>query len=162
MLKRGHRFGFTGSSDSHGLLWHHGEARKRDPYRTGLTAVQARTVSRDSVMEALVSRRCYATSGAKILMDVTADGSSMGSELADRQGAEFELHAIGTAPLRSVELVGPEGVLASVAPEGREAALVARVKAPYVYARVVQIDGEMAWSSPVFFGAHKRASGQPG
>ena len=38
MLKRGHRFGFTGSSDSHGLLWHHGEARKRDPYRTGLTA----------------------------------------------------------------------------------------------------------------------------
>jgi len=158
MLKRGHRFGFTGSSDSHGLLWHHGEARKRDPYRTGLTAVQARSITRDSVMEALVSRRCYATSGAKILMDVTADGTSMGSELPDRQGAEFALHAVGTAPLRSVELVGPEGVLASVAPEGREATLVARVKAPYVYARVVQIDGEMAWSSPVFFGPHKRTA----
>lgn len=161
MLKRGHRFGFTGSSDSHGLLWHHGEARKRDPYRTGLTAVQARSVTRDSVMEALVSRRCYATSGAKILLDVTADGTPMGSELSDRVGAEFEVHAVGTAPLRSVELVGPEGVLASVAPEGRQASLAARVKAPYVYARVVQTDGEMAWSSPVFFGPHKRASAAP-
>jgi hypothetical protein len=155
MLKRGHRFGFTASSDSHGLLWHHGEARKRDPYRTGLTAVQARSVTRDSVMEALVSRRCYATSGAKILLDVTADGTPMGSELSERQGAEFEVHAVGTAPLRSIELVGPEGVLASVAGEGRQASLTARVKAPYVYARVVQTDGEMAWSSPVFFGPHK-------
>ncbi|MEY4513685.1 MAG: hypothetical protein RLZZ450_5807 [Pseudomonadota bacterium] len=162
MLKRGHRFGFTGSSDSHGLLWHHGEARKRDPYRTGLTAVQARSVTRDSVMEALVSRRCYATSGAKILLDLTADGTPMGSELSDRLGAEFEVHAVGTAPLRSVELVGPEGVLASVAPEGRQASLSARVKAPYVYARVVQTDGEMAWSSPVFFGPHQLASVSPG
>jgi hypothetical protein len=153
MLKRGHRFGFTGSSDSHGLLWHHGEARKRDPYRTGLTAVQARDVSRDAVMEALVQRRCYATSGAKILLDVRADGAPMGSELTDRAGGTFLVRAAGTGPLRSVELVGPEGVLASVTPDGVEAELSAHVSAPYVYARVVQADGEMAWSSPVFFGA---------
>jgi len=163
MLKRGHRFGFTASSDSHGLLWHHGEARKRDPYRTGLTAVQASTVSRDAVMEALVLRRCYATSGAKIMLDVTADGKPMGSELVDQEGAEFVVHANGTAPLRSVELVGPDGVLAQVVPDSTtadgmqamEASLIARVSAPYVYARVVQIDGEMAWSSPVFFGPRK-------
>jgi hypothetical protein len=163
MLKRGHRFGFTGSSDSHGLLWHHGEARKRDPYRTGLTAVQASAVSREAVMDALVRRRCYATSGAKIMLDVSADGAPMGSELVDREGAEFVVHANGTAPLRSVELIGPEGVLASVTPDtaradglqAMEASLVARVSAPYVYARVVQSDGEMAWSSPVFFGPRK-------
>ncbi|MDB4976189.1 MAG: hypothetical protein JWN48_4530 [Myxococcaceae bacterium] len=153
MLRKGHRFGFTASSDSHGLLWHHGEARKRDPYRTGLTAVQARDVTREAVMEALVKRRCYATSGAKIVLDLTADDAPMGSELHDRSGGEFHVHALGTAPLRSVELVGPEGVLESLSPDGNEATLRAHVSAPYVYARVVQVDGEMAWSSPVFFGA---------
>ncbi|MFT3923562.1 MAG: CehA/McbA family metallohydrolase [Myxococcales bacterium] len=151
MLRRGHRFGFTASSDSHGLLWHHGEARKRDPYRTGLTAVQAAEVSRAAVMEALRLRRCYATSGAKILLDVRADGHAMGSELGELE-AEFEVQAHGTTNLRSIELVGYEGVLAQGELSGPAGQLRARVSSPFVYARVVQEDGEMAWSSPVFLG----------
>ena len=117
MPKCGLRFGFTGSSDSHGLLWHHGEARKRDPYRTGLTGVQARSLSRADVMEALVARRCYATSGAKILLNLTADGAPMGSPLSDRAAADFRVHALGTGPIARLELVGPEGVIAAT--EGR-------------------------------------------
>ncbi len=152
MLKKGHRFGFTGSSDSHGLLWHHGEARKRDPYRTGLTAVQARDVSRASVMEALRERRCYATSGAKILLELSADGAPMGSVLQEKQGARFVVRAQGTDRLRALELVGPDGVLAHAEGVGDQAALDVRVEAPWAYARVIQEDGEMAWSSPVFFG----------
>jgi hypothetical protein len=158
MLRKGHRFGFTGSSDSHGLLWHHGEARKRDPYRTGLTAVQARDVSRASVMEALRERRCYATSGAKILLELSADGAPMGSVLEDKQGAHFVVRAQGTDRLRALELVGPSGVLAHSEGVGDEAALDVRVEAPWAYARVIQEDGEMAWSSPVFFGPSSRAS----
>jgi len=151
MLRKGHRFGFTASSDSHGLLWHHGEARKRDPYRTGLTAVQAHAVSRAAIMEALRARRCYATSGAKILLDVRANGHAMGSELSER-AARVEVHAVGTARLRSVELVGHEGVLSRVELEAERGVLEARVESPFVYARVVQEDGEMAWSSPIFLG----------
>ncbi len=159
MLRKGHRFGFTASSDSHGLLWHHGEARKRDPYRTGLTAVQARDVSRAAIMEALRERRCYATSGAKILLDLRADGQAMGSELPDRSHASFEVSAVGTGPLRSIELVGYQGVLAHVSLEANAGTFAARVESPFVYARVVQADGEMAWSSPVFLGP-KRARSQ--
>ena len=156
MLKSGKRFGFTASSDSHGLLWHHGESRKRDPYRTGLTGVQARAVSRDAIMEALVARRCYATSGAKILLDVSADGEPMGSVLPDREGAEFEVRAVGTAAIDRIELVGPYGVLAQAQGHDSEASLRAPAAAPYVYARIVQRDGEMAWASPVFFGDGSR------
>jgi hypothetical protein len=151
MLRKGHRFGFTASSDSHGLLWHHGEARKRDPYRTGLTAVQAGELSRASIMEALRERRCYATSGAKIMLDLRADGRPMGSEL-EQSAAQFEVHATGTTELRSIELVGREGVLSRVEPNGATGVLSARLTSPFVYARVVQEDGEMAWSSPVFLG----------
>jgi hypothetical protein len=156
MLRKGHRFGFTASSDSHGLLWHHGEARKRDPYRTGLTAVQAREVSRAAIMDALRERRCYATSGAIILLDLRADGHAMGSELADRVRASFEVQATGTGALRSIELVGQEGVLARLDTGAQTGVLAASVESPFVYARVVQADGEMAWSSPVFLGPKRQ------
>ena len=55
------------------------EARKRDPYRTGLTAVQAEELTRDAVFNALRERRCYGTSGVKILLDLEVDGFPMGS-----------------------------------------------------------------------------------
>jgi hypothetical protein len=152
MLRRGHRFGFTASSDSHGLLWHHGEARKRDPYRTGLTAVQARGVTREALMEALVARRCYATSGAKILLDLSANGAPMGSEQEAYQPADFVIDVLGTDEIAAVELVGAEGTLFRAEPKAREATLRARTLSSFVYARVTQRDGEMAWSSPVFFG----------
>ena len=48
-LDRGLRFGFIANSDSHGLLWHHGECRKRDPFRTGLTAVISATRTREAI-----------------------------------------------------------------------------------------------------------------
>ena len=150
MLNKGHRFGFTASSDSHGLLWHHGEARKRDPYRTGLTAVLAPELSREAILQALRARRCYATSGVKIFLDLQAGGSPMGSELSVEGPIPFEVQALGTGPLRSIELIGPEGVMVSGEVRGDRGELQAELFAPYLYARVTQEDGEMAWSSPVF------------
>jgi hypothetical protein len=41
-------------------------------------------------------------------------------------------------------------VLAESRGSGDEVELRATVRAPFVYARVIQSDGEMAWSSPVF------------
>jgi hypothetical protein len=150
MLQKGHRFGFTASSDSHGLLWHHGESRKRDPYRTGLTAVQARDVSRASVYEALVARRCYATSGAKIFVDMRADGQPMGSTLRANGRVAVEVEAASDVALCSIEFLGPDGVIACTPAHGTAAELAARVATPWVYARVTRCDGEMAWTSPVF------------
>ena len=156
MLKRGHRFGFTAASDSHGLLWHHGECRKRDPYRTGLTAVQATEFTRQAVLEAIKTRRCYATSGAHILLDFRVNDEPMGSELPDCAAFDTVTEVVGTSPVEKIELVGPEGVLAQQQGDGDRMVFHARLEGtPYVYARVTQEDGEMAWSSPVFFGPAK-------
>lgn len=155
MLRKGHRFGFTASSDSHGLLWHHGESRKRDPYRTGLTAVQAPELTRDAVFAALQSRRCYATSGVKILLDLTVDGAPMGQAIQPARTAMIRAHAQGVAPLARIEMVGPDGVFAEGKVDHDEGVLEASVEIPaYAYLRVVQEDGEMAWSSPVFSGSY--------
>ncbi len=153
MLKKGLRFGFTASSDSHGLLYHHGEARKRDPYRTGLTAVQAPALTRDAVFEALRTRRCYGTSGAKILLDMRVDGEPMGSTLRRSGPVTVSARAHGESSVARLELITRDGVVASAEGNGRDAQLEAEVTADYVYARVVQHDGEMAWASPVFIDA---------
>ena len=150
MLRRGHRFGFTASSDSHGLLWHHGECRKRDPFRTGLTAVQATGCARSAIMSALRARRCYATSGAKILLDMRVADAPMGAEIRVSGPVDVRVEVWGTAPVRAIDLVGPGGVLESARGGRSHQQLAATVRVPWVYARVTQEDGEMAWASPVF------------
>lgn len=146
VLRRGKRFGFIACSDGHGLLWHHGVARKRDPFRTGLTAVQAEACTREAILAAIRERRCYATSGVPILLDVLAGGEHpMGSEV--RGPIEIEACAIGTAEIATIAIVSERGVLAEAR---RGAPAIAWVERGWAYAKVVQIDGEMAWSSPVF------------
>ncbi len=150
-LDRGLRFGFIANSDSHGLLWHHGECRKRDPFRTGLTAVISRERTREAILNAIRARRCYATSGAKILLDVDVAGFPMGSELDIEGPVEVHSRALGTTDIERIEMMTPDGVAASHSPGSPSASFAAEVDAAYVYCRVTQTDGEMAWSSPIFF-----------
>ena len=150
-LDRGLRFGFIANSDSHGLLWHHGECRKRDPFRTGLTAVISTGRTREAILDAIRARRCYATSGAKILLYVDVAGFPMGSELDIEGPVEVHCRALGTTDLARIELLTPDGVAAAESPASPSASFAAEVNAAYVYCRVTQIDGEMAWSSPIFF-----------
>lgn len=148
VLRRGARFGFIACSDGHGLLFHHGVGRKRDPFRTGLTAVQVEHNDRGQILRALRERRSYATSGVPIYLDLDADGAPMGSVV--RPGARVSIRAAGCAPIRSLALVGPDGVIAEVTGERIEASLEAELHADWAYAKVEQLDGEMAWSSPVW------------
>jgi hypothetical protein len=155
LLRRGLRFGLVGGSDGHGLLYHHGVSRRRDSHRTGLTAVMARTLSRDEVLGALRERRVYATSGARIWLRLWVDGWPMGSEVGARGSrvhAQVEVRA--GAELESVSLVMADGE-EEIETGGRDVAwsgtLRVRSAGPsFVYLRVVRKDGECAWSSPVF------------
>ena len=149
ILRRGLRMGFIACSDGHGLLFHHGVGRKRDSFRCGLTAVQAESCTREAILDALRQRRCYATSGVRILLDVDANGAPMGSILqADK--VELVIRASAGVAIREVAWVGPEGVIASSSPNALSATLACTSTASWGYARVVLEDGEMAWSSPVF------------
>ena len=151
VMRRGRRFGFIACSDGHGLLYHHGVGRKRDPFRCGLTAVQAEDCTRESILRAIRERRCYATSGVPILLDLRAADAPMGSEIVIDAPVLARAEASCASAIRTLALIGPDGPLAEVAGEGRtELTVEARVGPGWVYARVEQEDGEMAWSSPVF------------
>jgi hypothetical protein len=157
VLARGRRFGFIACSDGHGLLFHHGVARKRDPFRTGLTAVQATECTREAVLEALVARRCYATSGVPIFLDVDAEGAPMGSEvhLPVRGALRVRVSAAAATEIAELALIGaapdqPAAVHARTQPRADRGTLEAEVGVGWWYARVTTESGEMAWSSPVF------------
>jgi len=155
-LDAGLRFGLVGGSDGHGLNWHHGVCRLADSHRSGLTAVFADAPTREAVLDALGARRCYATSGAKIRLWFEIDGRPMGSEIAAGAPVECRVQAIGTAPFASASLVttgGAEIALAHAA-DRVDARLTLDPPAPetwaYFYVRLVQEDGQVAWSSPIW------------
>jgi len=152
-LDAGYRLGFVGSGDSHD--GHPGLAHLRNPAgHGGLAAVLAEECTRDGVYEALRARRCYATSGPRILLRASLDGAAMGSDVPPGTYALAVL-AAGTDVLARLELVRSGAVVEALDGDGtREASHVFSVPGlqagEYVYVRVVQRDSHLAWSSPFF------------
>ncbi|MCE5278774.1 MAG: hypothetical protein ABFD92_17950 [Planctomycetaceae bacterium] len=153
-LMRGYRFGFTGGTDNHDG-WPsvgHGACN-------GLTAVQSQSLDTGSIFRALYERRCYATSGARIVADVTCNGQPMGSEikLAAADIPVFEITIHGTAPIAAVQIVHCGFVLADLPVEKNCLDFKAQwaddrrgrpLDEAWYFVRARQTDGQCVWCSP--------------
>jgi len=166
-LDHGYRFGFIGSGDSHD--GHPGLVQLASPSRQGgVAAIMADERSRRGVLEALRSRRTYATNGPRIFLQVQIDGHLMGSRLpragtgseathedeAAARSQKLEYEVVGTAAVERIDFVR-SGRLASVPGEDRSQLSGTRTiprlqPGEYIYLRVVQVDGGAAWSSPIY------------
>ncbi len=167
LLKNGYRCGFVAGSDSHSgqggkAFW----LRTKQRYKGGLTAIIARELTRESLWEALKSRRVYATTGARIFLDFKINREYMGSEIKVKKGTDinisFKVNGTKTTFLTQIIKNGRIWRSYDVStypypPEpGREGILEKEVvdekilKSAYYYLRVTQIDGEIAWSSPIW------------
>lgn len=96
-LARGLRFGFVASSDDHvGYPGAYGE---------GVVGVWARELTAAALFEAIRARRTYATSGERITLEVTLNGSPMGSELAFTDERQIDVRVEGQDAVEMIELV---------------------------------------------------------
>ncbi len=168
-LNKGHRLGIIASSDSHEA--HAGYSdwlRIRKGYHGGLVAVLAKELTREAVFDALWNRRCYGTTGERIVLDFSLNGYPMGKELCGNdhiKTRKISVSVSGTAPIERIDIVR-NGVdvythmggsadeefdwedtedfddVAIVPEDGR--------RFIYYYVRVTQEDDEMAWSSPIW------------
>jgi hypothetical protein len=136
-----------------------GPAGGESKWPAGLTAVLAKELTRESILEALRARRCYATTGSRFLLEFTVDGNPMGSDLRVKRGHRAKVYgSLGsTTNWAKVDLVAPEGPLASLTPQGNDRDVVelsaetAPVNAPtWVFLRGMDENGGVAWSSPVY------------
>jgi hypothetical protein len=158
LLAAGHRVGFIAASDNHNGAPGLSARSSRFTnlvYSGGLAAVWAAELTREAVFDALYARRCYGTTGARILLDFRLNGEPMGSELrlARGQAAPCTILAAGTDHIVRVELIrnGTEELLWNGAEDLVRLDRDLRFDGPeWLYVRVTQADRQMAWSSPIW------------
>ena len=109
---RGAVFGLSAGSDDHTARPGMSHApRGHFAIGGGLTAVLAKEKSREALWEAIKARRTYATTGARMLLDVTAQAgastATMGAvmSLAPGQPLRLDVSVHGTAPLWRAEVL---------------------------------------------------------
>ena len=172
-LNRGCRFGFVaGGYDDRGC-YEGLFSSDQTQYSAGLTAILAKEHNRSSLIEALQTRSCYATTGERIILGLEIAGSPIGSELEtkSRPGLEFNRHitgfCIGTHPLSEVALIRNGEVFKTLPITEEKCEFEIDDSEPlsqiilhpqnkdlppfaYYYIRAVQKDGHIAWSSPIW------------
>lgn len=151
-LARGHHLGFIAGSDNH--YSQPGHHQRYFGEGGGLAAVFAEDLSREAVFDALRDRRCYAVTGARILLDFRVDGHWMGQEILTKGPRKIVVRVVGSWPIESVEIIRNNEVFVTRSGDGEEMAFEyvddePIIRETFYYARVKQEDRHMAWSSPI-------------
>jgi hypothetical protein len=155
-LMRGVKLGIVSGSDTH-------DNRPANPYKepgpsgpAGLTAVWAERLDRPTLFDALFNRRCYATTGVRIIVDFRVNGAWVGSTV-QADCFSFTADVVGTADIEQIDLVVNGDTAKSYTSVGQHAQLeddvplrFSPVGANYCYLRVRQVDGNRAWTSPIW------------
>ncbi len=105
-LNRGHQVGFTAASDNHlsqpGYTAPKGGSLSQ---RGGLGALRANARTRDALFDAMKNLASYATTGDRIILDVTVNGAEMGTRTALAEHRQIVGRVVGTAPIASIAVV---------------------------------------------------------
>jgi len=164
-MKRGYRLGLIASSDGHD--GRPGNAQRR-PYEaagrhggSGWAAVLTDELTRENVFDALYGRRCYATSGVPIYLSFEINGAVMGSELPAMPAGRPVLRVIcdGSNGIDHIRIVKNGHFAHTHFTHGEHHSEMEWADDNYdpsgpnfYYVRIVQVDGESAWSSPIWLG----------
>jgi hypothetical protein len=160
-LARGYRFGFIGSGDSHAGMPGRSYPADRQwcvDAKSGFACVYAPALTREAIFDALRARRCYATTGVRMIVEFSVNDVAMGGAVSlaqARQTRTIRIHVVGTDELASLRIVKNGDTFASRDLSGDEtffeiADTSVAAQGDHYFLRVVQEDGNTAWSSPVW------------
>lgn len=145
-LAKGYKLGFIASSDH--ISTH-----------ISYACVLAENLNRESLADAIRQRRTYATTD-NIILDIKYDGSDgehlMGSIFESKTPVRIKANIIGTGDILQVDVIKDNAIVQTYKESRSNVAIeyvdknVARNTNNYYYVRVIQKNGEMAWSSPVW------------
>ena len=148
VLKEGEKLGLSGYSKL---------ASPLPQLKPARTAVLAPALTRSAIFDALRERHCYVTTGAQIIMTFECNGKAMGSEIRAVDGMrKFKARAIGTAPVKQVDLLRNGEVVKTWQGNGSyDVPCDYETSNPIKWnewwmLRVTQEDAETAYSSPIW------------
>jgi hypothetical protein len=145
-LEKGYRLGVEASSDH----W---------STHISYSCLIAPSGSREDLFDAMKRRHSYGATD-NIVLDVRADAGGatyiMGDVVRAREAPRLTIRALGTGEVAQVVVVKNQQIVYTAQPgtktvdlEFRDAHFVAGEPA-YYYVRVLQSDGQLAWSSPIW------------
>lgn len=143
-LNNGHTYGYCGNSDGH----------KGNPGQNALTAVFAKELTRDAILEAIRNRHVYGTTNARIRLVFSINGSLMGSILTHTYQKVIDISVIGESDLKAVDIFRDGELYRRHKPNApcfEEKLCIDHDQSHNWYVRVTQIDNHIAYSSPIWF-----------
>ncbi len=161
---------FTQTGNKQGFYWnalekgyHVGVIASTDHgYGCSYACVYAEANTREAVWQAMWDRRTYGATTYGLVLDFRSGEHWMGEEWSSKEAAPLQIYVKGAKPIRSVEIIGRSRVLHAEGsadkplnkPEHRiewqDPDWAAQTQEQWYYVRVIQVDDEMAWSSPVW------------
>ena len=155
---------FLGSTDSHnGLASSPPMGFSREEAQYGLTGIFAKKLTRKHIFHALKQARTFATSGQRSILYFKINQAVMGETFflsAQRETITGHLLVRAVREVECTEIICNETVLFSCYPNEKSFDLSIDLKKIYeykaqngnsyfVYARIREVTGRMAWTSPV-------------
>lgn len=163
-VRAGYRVGFIGSSDSHDGRPGAAQGSGSHPHLfhhlgSGRAAILSTGFDRESVFDALRARRCYALTGPRILVDFSAHGYPMGSEIPfSASGGEpgFDVDISTNVSIDRIEIFR-NGERCDLVHSGRRRERFhwadpdpSGSPVSSYFLKVTRTDREMAWTSPIW------------
>lgn len=162
-LNNGNKMGFIACSDTH--MGQPGGTQRGLYAVGGLTAVYAKDLNRSDLWESFLKRRTYGTTGVRILLNFEVNGHMMGEEFKTSSDPAVKVKVAGTDTIQKIDIIKCNYT-------NRKKCFISYSKSPnkrktsfswidrdfkedcFYYVRVIQEDGNMAWSSPIWVDQH--------
>lgn len=144
-LAKGYRLGVQASSDH----W---------STHISYACLLADSFTREGLLDAIRKRHAYGATD-NIVLDFRARSGNasylMGDEFAAAAASQFSVRAIGTGAIKQVDLIKNRMFVYTARPGTKQASFEFTDRefgpgASYYYVRVLQEDGQLAWSSPIW------------
>ena len=125
----------------------------------GVAALWVKELSRDGILEAMRSKRSFATTGDKIIVDFRINGAVNGSLIKTSELSALSIKVKGQRELEKIEVLRNSKVIKEFSINDGETEFEASFADQdymdekdvlYYYIRASQKNKEIAWSSPIW------------
>jgi hypothetical protein len=172
-LQRGYKLGFTAGGDDHlGIYPSGGVDMENGIYPPGIMAVWAENLTRESLWKALINRKCYGTTGPRLIIKFSLQDYTMGDIIKILDNPKFKLsrelkiQVISPLKIENVQIIRNKKVIKDFTQgthifeeKFEDLEPINRIylnhcqkkeKFVYYYVRILLEENNMAWTSPIW------------